>query len=114
MNDGSGSADYDAMRHATCDPFRWVFSSAFVFNFACRTYSTPLYLMVDRSSKVNGRDNSDLSSTLRRESAADLRTQELEKKKKYLQPCLDSHRDFTHYVLLVDGMLATEAKELNK
>eukprot|EP00978_Attheya_sp_CCMP212_P049539 scaffold678286_cov86-Attheya_sp.AAC.1 len=29
-------------------------------------------------------------------------------------PCLDSHRDFTPYVLLVDGMLATEAKELNK
>jgi hypothetical protein len=40
--------------------------------------------------------------------------QELEKKKKYLQPCLDSRRDFTPYVLSVDGMLATEVKELNK
>eukprot|EP00978_Attheya_sp_CCMP212_P032240 scaffold124880_cov38-Attheya_sp.AAC.2 len=40
--------------------------------------------------------------------------QELEKKKKYLQPCLDSRRDFTPYVLSVDGMLVTEAKELNK
>jgi hypothetical protein len=43
-----------------------------------------------------------------------LRKQELEKKKKYLQPCLDSSRDVTPYVLSVDGMLASEAKELNK
>jgi hypothetical protein len=54
--------------------------------------------------------NSYLSST----PANILRKQELEKKKKYLQPCLDSRRDFTPYVLSVDGMLATEAKELNK
>jgi hypothetical protein len=47
--------------------------------------------------------NSYLSSTL----VNILRKQELEKKKKYLQPCLDSSsRDFTPYVLSVDGMLA--------
>eukprot|EP00978_Attheya_sp_CCMP212_P019465 scaffold54527_cov24-Attheya_sp.AAC.2 len=54
--------------------------------------------------------NSYLSSTPEKV----LRKKELEKKKKYLQPCLDSRRDFTPCVLLVDGMLATEAKELNK
>eukprot|EP00978_Attheya_sp_CCMP212_P035085 scaffold150777_cov30-Attheya_sp.AAC.1 len=54
--------------------------------------------------------NSYLSSTPEKV----LRKQELEKKKKYLQPCLDSRRDFTPDVLSVDGMLATEAKELNK
>eukprot|EP00978_Attheya_sp_CCMP212_P036537 scaffold166572_cov50-Attheya_sp.AAC.2 len=54
--------------------------------------------------------NSYLSSTPEKV----LRKQEPEKKKKYLQLCLDSRRDFTPYVLSVDGMLATEAKELNK
>jgi hypothetical protein len=41
--------------------------------------------------------------------------QELEEKKN-MQQCLDSsHRYFTpYYVMLVDRMLATEAKELNK
>eukprot|EP00978_Attheya_sp_CCMP212_P008767 scaffold20596_cov47-Attheya_sp.AAC.2 len=53
--------------------------------------------------------NSYLSSTPEKV----LRKQELEKKKKYLQPCLDldsCRKDFVS----VDGMLAIESKELNK
>jgi hypothetical protein len=53
--------------------------------------------------------NSYLSST----PADILRKQEPEKKKKCPQPCLDSRKDFTPYVLSVDGMLASEAKKLN-
>jgi hypothetical protein len=43
-----------------------------------------------------------------------LATQEKEKKRKYLQPCLDQRRSFVPFVVSTDGMLGFEANNLIK
>jgi hypothetical protein len=43
-----------------------------------------------------------------------LKKQETEKRKKYLQPCLDPRRSFVPFVVSTDGLLGFEAKNLLK
>ena len=43
-----------------------------------------------------------------------LESQEKEKKKKYLEPCLNQRRSFTPFVVSSDGLLGREAKLLLK
>jgi hypothetical protein len=43
-----------------------------------------------------------------------LANHEKEKKKKYLQPCLDQRRHFTPFVVSADGLIGKEAKTLLK
>jgi hypothetical protein len=43
-----------------------------------------------------------------------LKKQETEKRKKYLQPCLDQRRSFVPFVVSTDGLLGYEAKFLLK
>ncbi len=43
-----------------------------------------------------------------------LATQEREKKKKYLQPCLEQRKHFTPFVVSTDGLIGPEAGELLK
>ena len=43
-----------------------------------------------------------------------LESQEKEKKRKYLGPCLENRRHFTPFVLSVDGLLGREAKTFAK
>jgi hypothetical protein len=43
-----------------------------------------------------------------------LKKQETEKRKKYLQPCLDQRRSFVPFVVSTDGLLGLQAKNLLK
>jgi hypothetical protein len=43
-----------------------------------------------------------------------LRTQEKEKRKKYLCPCLEQRRSFVPFVVSIDGLIGREAKNLLK
>ena len=56
--------------------------------------------------------NLDAPSNIHQKTEAVLLSQEREKKKKYLQPCLDERRHFSPFVLLCDRVLGTEAKVL--
>lgn len=55
--------------------------------------------------------DTDAPSYTTRKPESVLRTHELQKKKKYLQRCLDLRRHFTPFILSVDGLLAFEAQQ---
>jgi hypothetical protein len=75
-----------------------------------------------RSLWANGTDciidvrmtDTDAPSYRNREPVKVLESQEREKKKKYLQPCLDQRRHFSPFVVSTDGMLGKEATTLLK
>ena len=54
--------------------------------------------------------DTDCKSYCRRDPMKVLASQEKEKKRKYLKPCLDQRRDFVPFVVSVDGLIAREAK----
>ncbi len=58
--------------------------------------------------------DTDAKSYCKRAPAKVLESQEKEKKRKYLEPCLENRRHFTPFVCSVDGLLGREAKTFAK
>jgi hypothetical protein len=58
--------------------------------------------------------DTDAKSYSKRDPAKVLESQEKEKKRKYLEACLERRRHFTPFVCSVDGMLGREAKTFAK
>jgi hypothetical protein len=58
--------------------------------------------------------DTDAKSYVKQAPAKVLETQEKEKKRKYLEPCLENRQHFTPFVCSVDGLLGHEAKTFAK